>query len=418
MASALRVRYVGASGTSGYARAVKLMVAALVEVGVAVEFSPSACVGGLPEELDAHDALLQRLRSSRPRPYDVLVLHTVPDQWTRLLRRELRRGGHTGARPRVYGMTLWETDAVPPEWHGPLSTLVDRVSVASEWNRAAFVRAVPPHIPVDVVRYAVPLPPSPSPPAPDAPLPLPPGEAAVSPSTYVFYTVNVWNGRKGICELVDVYLDTFTADDDVLLYVKSGGPGSLALADAQAFVAAQRRRRARPARIVLQFRRMSTADVLRIHRRGDCFVTLTRGEGLGYGLVEAALCGKPVVATGYGAQTEYLKDCWYLPYRKVPAAYCLTDAVSSAHARCRVRFPFSPGRCVMNPLYNPTSQQWGAADRAAARQTLGDLYQRREHAGHPDAVEHLHRTCNLHAVGTVFEASLRATFCGQKNTHL
>jgi glycosyltransferase involved in cell wall biosynthesis len=43
-----------------------------------------------------------------------------------------------------------------------------------------------------------------------------------------------------------------------------------------------------------------------LHRRGDCYVSLCRGEGWGIGAFDAASQGKPVVMTGFGGQLDYL----------------------------------------------------------------------------------------------------------------
>jgi len=43
-----------------------------------------------------------------------------------------------------------------------------------------------------------------------------------------------------------------------------------------------------------------------LHTRGDCYVTLARGEGWGIGAFDATAYGNPVVATGWGGFLEYL----------------------------------------------------------------------------------------------------------------
>jgi 2-polyprenyl-3-methyl-5-hydroxy-6-metoxy-1,4-benzoquinol methylase len=45
-----------------------------------------------------------------------------------------------------------------------------------------------------------------------------------------------------------------------------------------------------------------------LHERGDCYVSLHRGEGWGYPLFEAASRGTPVVATNFSGPLEYLSD--------------------------------------------------------------------------------------------------------------
>jgi glycosyltransferase involved in cell wall biosynthesis len=40
----------------------------------------------------------------------------------------------------------------------------------------------------------------------------------------------------------------------------------------------------------------------------DCYVSLHRGEGLGLGMLEAMFLGKPVIATEYGGNTEFMNQ--------------------------------------------------------------------------------------------------------------
>ncbi|MGH8800225.1 MAG: glycosyltransferase, partial [Casimicrobiaceae bacterium] len=47
-----------------------------------------------------------------------------------------------------------------------------------------------------------------------------------------------------------------------------------------------------------------TIDTL--HAVGDCYVSLTRGEGWGLGAYDAATLGKPVIITGWGGHLDYL----------------------------------------------------------------------------------------------------------------
>lgn len=40
----------------------------------------------------------------------------------------------------------------------------------------------------------------------------------------------------------------------------------------------------------------------------DAYVSLHRGEGLGLGMLEALTLGKPVIATNYGGNTEFMSN--------------------------------------------------------------------------------------------------------------
>jgi glycosyltransferase involved in cell wall biosynthesis len=55
-------------------------------------------------------------------------------------------------------------------------------------------------------------------------------------------------------------------------------------------------------------RELHDAEVKNLVRTCDCFVSLHRSEGFGRLIAEAMLLGKPVIATGYSGNLEYMDD--------------------------------------------------------------------------------------------------------------
>ena len=53
----------------------------------------------------------------------------------------------------------------------------------------------------------------------------------------------------------------------------------------------------------------------------DCYISLHRGEGLGLGILEALSLNKPVIATNYGGNVEYMNNklCYPVSYKLIPA---------------------------------------------------------------------------------------------------
>ena len=51
---------------------------------------------------------------------------------------------------------------------------------------------------------------------------------------------------------------------------------------------------------------LSSDQMRALHCFGDCYVSLSHGEGWGLTSFEAGLAGKPVISTGAGGVTEYL----------------------------------------------------------------------------------------------------------------
>jgi glycosyltransferase involved in cell wall biosynthesis len=92
------------------------------------------------------------------------------------------------------------------------------------------------------------------------------------------------------------------------------------------------------------------SDVLALHARGDCFVSLSRSEGWGLGGFDAAAYGTPVVTTAWGGQLDYLEGSPGL-----------------------VRYGLVP---VHDPLGEPSympDQQWAEPDVAHATALLGEI---------------------------------------------
>ena len=45
----------------------------------------------------------------------------------------------------------------------------------------------------------------------------------------------------------------------------------------------------------------------------DCFVSLHRSEGFGLGMAQSMYLGKPVIATGYSGNMDFMKPCQQFP---------------------------------------------------------------------------------------------------------
>ena len=65
---------------------------------------------------------------------------------------------------------------------------------------------------------------------------------------------------------------------------------------------------------------LSDTQMLALHARGDCYVSLTRSEGWGLGAFDAARFGKPLIMTAYGGQLDFLPAelAYLVDYTAVP----------------------------------------------------------------------------------------------------
>lgn len=69
-------------------------------------------------------------------------------------------------------------------------------------------------------------------------------------------------------------------------------------------------------RIVLVNETLSYKELIRLKRGCDCYISLHRSEGWGFGMAEAMNLGVPVIATGYSGNIEFCKPttCWLVDY--------------------------------------------------------------------------------------------------------
>ncbi len=321
------IKLVSWSGTSGYALAALDYLRGLVAQQVPVcwvplrngpsGFEPWSMELGL-DALDFFPALsddpmhadLPQLieRCCKPCDYDRVLVHLPPEYWTL----------HFEPGRRNIGYTAWETDRLPPHWPSLLN-LAERVLVPSSINREVCERGgviAPVHAVPHMLRE-VPLPVS------DEQRRQIRAGLGIDARTTVFYSINTWEPRKGTYDLLNAYSRAFTDTDDVLLLLKPppqgmGAPPSYAVEPVSTLLEKWRKGAMRgrdtglPSIRVIDHH-LSGAQIEDLHRAGDVFVSLTRGEGWGMGGCEALARGRPVLMTGWGGHLDYLGSDW--PWR-------------------------------------------------------------------------------------------------------
>jgi glycosyltransferase involved in cell wall biosynthesis len=156
----------------------------------------------------------------------------------------------------------------------------------------------------------------------------------VGKDDFVFYSIGTWSERKGMHLTLESYLRAFTAEDPVVLVLKTGQTDERRrqwgrrwsyvmrhIDTVERDIARIRGRHARPARVALIPDHVSADQIDGLHARGDCYVSLTRGEGWGLGGYEAAGAGNPVVMTRYGGPLQYLPEhlSYLVDFEIIPA---------------------------------------------------------------------------------------------------
>ena len=197
------------------------------------------------------------------------------------------------------GMWYWEVEDFPAAQHAAFSE-VDEVWVATDFVR----RAIEPHSPVPV-RTITP--------------PLPQPRASVDPTivartradlglperpTFLFsfdYLSTV--ERKNPWGLLDAFQTAFAPGEGPVLVIKSIN-ADLRVAEAERL----RLRVGAAPDVVLLEDYLDARDRDALMASCDCYVSLHRSEGLGLTMAEAMAFGKPVIATGYSGNLQFMTE--------------------------------------------------------------------------------------------------------------
>jgi glycosyltransferase involved in cell wall biosynthesis len=231
--------------------------------------------------------------------HDTVVVSSPPFWHERLLSEAAGR--------RLIAYTTWETDRLHDDDVEALNHF-ERVLVPSRFNAAVLADSGV-NVPIAVVPHGI-----------GSEEKNVTGARPRANATFVFYLIATWTARKAIIDTVSAYLDAFDADDDVVLVIhttpndhiarwriQSGRQPATRASDQSWFTLAQALAgRTGPPDIRLSTRRLSPAELLELHERGDCLLSLSRGEGWGLGAFEAGALGKPVIATGWGGTIDFL----------------------------------------------------------------------------------------------------------------
>jgi glycosyltransferase involved in cell wall biosynthesis len=290
-----RLRYLCEDDHTGYGDAADRLVQALRATGTGVEYrgwaamSTDATAGPRPCSRDEHP-------DHKAPPETPTVAHLVPEHY----------GSIRATYPEgpLVGHTVWETDRLPGHWPVLLNA-IDHVVVPTEWNRRVFVESGV-VTPISVVPHAL------APPTPVEAEPI-----GLPDDVTVFTTITRWDERKAPEATIEAFLRAFTDQDPVMLVVKTTprvyvptthrwAPDSRLVGSPVLELAKMLRHHPQPPPIHLALDGWSAGQVAALHARSDCYVSLTRGEGWGLGLFDAAAAGTPVVTTGWGAPREWL----------------------------------------------------------------------------------------------------------------
>jgi exopolysaccharide biosynthesis predicted pyruvyltransferase EpsI len=379
--SRIKVRYYGPIGTSGYAIACRDIVKSLfLSETFDLEFVPLSIQNFNGEDLCEGNSILRTCCKANTtedifqykhlEPVDMVFLHSFCDLWIPLVNRERRLNANTV----IVGVTVWESDKIPPQWIPHLRS-VDIVTVPNKWNRKTILNDVP-NIKVTFLPHPVLN-------ASSNNVPLLPSQTELKSlqeltrmkenGTYIFYTINEFSGRKGIDLLIKSFIEEFSGSENVVLFIKTHGSVSKTIG--VQFLNYTVDSRVNGGKIVMDYERWTDAEIEMLHNLGDCYVSLTRAEGHGLAACHAALRGKHIVMTRYGGQVDYLRSISWVAAKSIPAFHC--SPCDLHHQQC-LNFP----SCRDFPFFIAAQQNWGDPDVLQAKELMRRAFEAKLH-GHP-----------------------------------
>lgn len=312
---------------SGYGQAARAYIHALHEAGVGLSVVNLSGNGR-----QVQDPLIESLLG-RPVDPDFHLFHGIPPHWARLAFR----------LPNAIGMTVWETDTMPSQWRNVLNHTLE-VWLPCEFNVSVFSRAL------ETPAFKLPHPVFPC-------RGIGKGDDRrrkfqAGDSDFVFYSIFEWQDRKCPGGTIESFLRAFPREVEPLLIIKTN-PGAAAVARQ---TLEDLRRTNSGARVQIHAEGWDESQIDALHERGNCYVSLHRGEGWGYPLFEAAGRGTPVIATEYSGPTEYLS----------PGAHKL------------VRFTLGP--VSQRYAYYHPNMRWAEPDLEHASQLMREVFEQPDRA--------------------------------------
>jgi tetratricopeptide (TPR) repeat protein len=233
----------------------------------------------------------KEFRTSSENPYEINLIHVNADQLPVVF---TQKRGYFSKRYNI-GFWNWELSTFPAEWH-------DRFRYLNEvWAPSNFVK--------DAVSAVAPIPVSCVPISINPNLHIEPGttrsQFGLGPDSYVFlfmFDFYSYMERKNPIGLIRAFKQAFGSHDDAILFIKT----SHADFAPDAFELLQKE--CQRSRVILYDGIMSRERINSLICLSDCYASLHRSEGFGLTLAEAMWFGKPVIATSYSGNVDFMRE--------------------------------------------------------------------------------------------------------------
>lgn len=190
------------------------------------------------------------------------------------------------------GLWYWEQEHFPMRWHSAFD-YYDQIWVMTHFTREAIAAVSP--IPVHKITYPFYLDEREA--VPDrGRFDLPDGTCVFLFTFDFFSTIE----RKNPAAVIAAFRRAFRQDDDAVLVLKSIN-GERHRADRDSLG-----RESDGAKVIFIDSHIPGAEMNALCASADCYVSLHRSEGLGLGMAQAMYLGKPVIATNYSGNLDFM----------------------------------------------------------------------------------------------------------------
>ena len=331
------IRYTGPIfDNSGYARACRGNILALHHAGVPITLNPIS-FEKLRPDLGTEGKLLESL-INKPIEFNYNIIHTTPEFWEK----------HKNPNVKNIGYTIWETTKLHPDWPKYINKSVDKVLVGSEWNVGVFKDSGV-IVPVGVVPHGI------SKKEYDGVVAH--NISGVNDDAFMFYSIFQWTERKHPLAMIKTYYHAFSGNDDVVLVLKTYRSDYSDAEKGAIRTTLQRLKIIMPMdhypKIVLIPDILTESEIAALHKRGDCYVSLDRGEGFGLSPFQAGAAGNPIIVTNFGGTTEYAKeDNSYLVDYQLTPVYGMPWSPWYKGDQCWAEPSITHGSELMKHVYN------------------------------------------------------------------
>jgi glycosyltransferase involved in cell wall biosynthesis len=228
---------------------------------------------------------------SNRNPYSINLLTVNADQFVSFAK---QRQSYMRGRFNI-GYWAWELSEFPEEW-APAFGYANEIWTPSQFTRDSVASCSP--VPVKVVPHSL-----------DPNLKADPqvdrAKFGLRQDTFVFlffFDFHSFLERKNPLGLIEAYKNAFGGRSDVQLVIKSAHS-----AEHKAELALLQHA-CSGANISIMDAVMTRQDKEELMAAANCYISLHRSEGFGLTLAEAMMLGKPVIATAYSGNLDFMSD--------------------------------------------------------------------------------------------------------------